>query len=104
MDNYFSPNCDHLGRGVCRIIKRLLGGAIKITDRQQMVTCLEYIGAVKDNRSHVVVPAWWQIILTFTLFGRFSLKKRFLRKECKEQSIVCISALMIINKIVLVVH
>ena len=33
----------------------------------------------------------------------FSFEKRFLRKECKEHSI-CISALMIINKIVLVVH
>ena len=31
-------------------------------------------------------------------------KERFLRKECKEHSIACISALMIINKIVLVVH
>ena len=31
-------------------------------------------------------------------------KKSFWRKECKEHSIVCISALMIINKIVLVVH
>ena len=31
-------------------------------------------------------------------------KKRFLRKECKEHSIVCRRALMIIKKIVLVVH
>ena len=34
----------------------------------------------------------------------FLFEKRFLRKECKEHSIVCISALMIKNKIVLVVH
>ena len=34
----------------------------------------------------------------------FLFEKRFLLKECKEHSIVCISALMIINKIVLVVH
>ena len=34
----------------------------------------------------------------------FLFEKRFLRKECKEHSIVCISALMIIDKIVLVVH
>ena len=34
----------------------------------------------------------------------FLFEKRFLRKECKEHSIVCISALMIVNKIVLVVH
>ena len=34
----------------------------------------------------------------------FLFEKRFLRKQCKEHSIVCISALMIINKIVLVVH
>ena len=34
----------------------------------------------------------------------FLFEKRFLQKECKEHSIVCISALMIINKIVLVVH
>ena len=31
-------------------------------------------------------------------------KKIFLRKECKEHSIVCISALMIIDIIVSVVH
>ena len=34
----------------------------------------------------------------------FLFEKTFLRKECKEHSIVCMSALMIINKIVLVVH
>ena len=34
----------------------------------------------------------------------FLFEKTFLLKECKEHSIVCISALMIINKIVLVVH
>ena len=34
----------------------------------------------------------------------FLFEKRFLRKQCKEHSIVCMSALMIINKIVLVVH
>ena len=34
----------------------------------------------------------------------FLFEKRFLLKECKEHSIVCMSALMIINKIVLVVH
>ena len=55
MDDYSSSNCDHLGRSVCKIIKRRLGRAIKTTDRQQMVSCLVYIGAVKDNGSHVVV-------------------------------------------------
>ena len=55
---------------MCKIIKRLLDGAIKTTDRQQMVSCLVYIGAVKDNGSHVVVQAWWQIILSSTLFGQ----------------------------------
>ena len=34
----------------------------------------------------------------------FLFEKTFLLKECKEHSIVCKSALMIINKIVLVVH
>ena len=34
----------------------------------------------------------------------FLCEKRFLRKECKEHSIVCITALLIIDKIVLVVH
>ena len=34
----------------------------------------------------------------------FLFKKRFLQKECKEHSIVGISTVMIINKIVLVVH
>ena len=34
----------------------------------------------------------------------FLFVKKFLRKEIKEHSIVCISALMIDNKIVLVVH
>ena len=29
----------------------------------------------------------------------FLLEKRFLRKECKEHSIVCIDALMIINRV-----
>ena len=70
MNDDSSLNCDHLGRSVCKIIKRLLGGAIKTTDRQQMVTCLVYIGAVKDNGIHVVVQAWWQIILSSTLFGQ----------------------------------
>ena len=31
-------------------------------------------------------------------------EKRFLRKECKEHFIVCIAALVIIDKILLVVH
>ena len=34
----------------------------------------------------------------------FLFEKRFLRKECKEHSIVYITALVIIDKIVLVVH
>ena len=34
----------------------------------------------------------------------FLFEKIFLRKECKEHSIVCISALMTINKIVLVFY
>ena len=34
----------------------------------------------------------------------FLFEKRFLQKECKEYSIVCISVPMIINKIVLIVH
>ena len=34
----------------------------------------------------------------------FLFEKKFLRKECKEHSIVCITALVIIDKIVLVVH
>ena len=34
----------------------------------------------------------------------FSFEKRFLRKECIEHSIVCITALVIIHKIALVVH
>ena len=69
MDNYSSPNCDRLRRSVFKIIKRLLGG-IKITDRQHMVSCSVYIGAVKDNGIHIVVPAWCQIILSSTLFGK----------------------------------
>ena len=36
--------------------------------------------------------------------NHFLFEKRFLRKECKEHSIVCITALVIIDKIVLVVH
>ena len=32
-----------------------------------MVSCLVYIGAVKDNGIHIVVPAWWQIIYYFPL-------------------------------------
>ena len=39
-----------------------------------------------------------------TDYVTFYLKKTFLLKEFKEHSIVCMSALMIINKIVLVVH
>ena len=34
----------------------------------------------------------------------FLFEIRFLRKECKVHAIACISALMIINKVVLVVH
>ena len=34
----------------------------------------------------------------------FLFEIRFLQKECKEHSIVCITALVIIDKIVLVVH
>ena len=39
-----------------------------------------------------------------TDYVTFSFEKRFLRKECKEHPIVCITALVIIDKIVLVVH
>ena len=39
-----------------------------------------------------------------TKYVPFLFEKRFLRKECKEHSIVCITALVIIDKIVLVVH
>ena len=34
----------------------------------------------------------------------FLFEKRFLRKECKEHSVVCITTLVIIDKIVLVLH
>ena len=37
-------------------------------------------------------------------YATFLFEKTFLRKECKEHSIVCMSALLIINKIVLVAH
>ena len=37
-------------------------------------------------------------------YVKFLFEKRFWRKEYKEHFIVCISALMIINKIVLVVY
>ena len=43
---------------------------MKAADRQQKVTCLVYIGAVKDNGIHIVVTAWLQIILSSTLFGQ----------------------------------
>jgi len=39
-----------------------------------------------------------------TDYVTFLFEKRFLRNECKEHFIVCISALMIVNEIVLVVH
>ena len=39
-----------------------------------------------------------------TNYVPFLFEKRFLRKECKEHSIVCIIALVIIDKILLVVH
>ena len=39
-----------------------------------------------------------------TDYVTFLFEKRFLRKECKEHSIVCITAFVIIDKIVLVVH
>ena len=45
-----------------------------MTDRQHMVSCLVYIGAVRDNGIHIVVSAWWQIILSSTLFGQTHIK------------------------------
>ena len=39
-----------------------------------------------------------------TDYVTFLIEKRFLRKECKEHSIVFITALVIIDKVVLVVH
>lgn len=57
MDDYSSPKCDSLGRSVCKIITRLFSGAIKTTDRQQKITCLVYIGAVKDNGIHIATQA-----------------------------------------------
>ena len=57
MDDYSLPKCDRLGRSVCKIITRLFGGAIKTTDRQQKITCLVYIGAVKDNGIHIATQA-----------------------------------------------
>ena len=49
----------------------------------------------------------WPIIPILQIhadYVTFLFEKRFLRKECKEHSIVCINTLMIINNIVLVVH
>ena len=57
MDDYSSPKCDSLGRSICKIITRLFGGAIKTTDRQQKITCLVYIGAVKGNGIHIATQA-----------------------------------------------
>ena len=38
------------------------------------------------------------------VYVTFLFEKRFLRKECKKHSIVCTTALVIIDKIALVVH
>jgi len=50
---------------------------------------------------NVFTPVFLEIHADYVTF---LFEKIFLRKECKEHSIVCISALMIINKIVLVFH
>ena len=50
------------------------------------------------------IPSLYLFTNSCWLCSVFIRKKRFLRKECKEHSIVCISTLMIINKILLIVH
>ena len=55
-------------------------------------------------RTHAEKYLYSICLQVHTDYVTFLFEKRFLRKECNEHSIVCISALMIINKILLVVH
>lgn len=60
MDDYSAPSCDQASRSICKIITRLLGGAIKRTaDGQRKLACLVYIGAVRDNGIQMSAQALW---------------------------------------------
>ena len=63
-------------------------------------------GEKNDGTFHILARLYLHSIFLqiHADYVTFLFEKRFLRKECKEHSIVCISALLIINKIALVVH
>ena len=59
----------------------------------------------RRNLSHMLKNTLSSICLQIQAdYVTFLFEKTFVLKECKEHSIVCMSALMITNKIVLVVH
>ena len=60
MDDYSPPSCARASRSICKIITRLLGGAVKRTgDGQRKLACLVYIGAVRDNGIQMAAQALW---------------------------------------------
>ena len=60
MDDYSPASCDRASRSICKIITRLLGGAVTRTDDgQRKLACLVYIGAVRDNGIEMAAQALW---------------------------------------------
>ena len=60
LDDYSTTSCDRASRSICKIITRLLGGAVKRTDDgQRKLACLVFIGAVRDNGIEMATQAQW---------------------------------------------
>ena len=60
MEDYSPPSCDRASRGICKIVTRLLGGAVNRTqDGQRKLACVVYIGAVRDEEIQMAAQALW---------------------------------------------
>jgi len=60
MEDYSPPSCDRASRSICKIVTRLLGGAVNGThDGQRKLACVVYIGAVRDEGIQMAAQALW---------------------------------------------
>lgn len=60
MEDYSPPSCDRASRSICKIVTRLLGGAVHGThDGQRKLACVVYIGAVRDEGIQMAAQALW---------------------------------------------
>lgn len=60
MEDYSPPSCDRASRSICKIVTRLLGGAVSgMNDGQRKLACVVYIGAVRDEGIQMAAQALW---------------------------------------------